>query len=75
VIVGPGAIVLDEVTRYDSEVGLPLAVPIVIEYFTQRRIRDGATQIAPGISKQMRIGKVQYPQTVGSTIDRPKPRA
>ena len=60
--VGLGAIVLDQVAGKHGEVGAPVVVAIVIYHRAQRRIRHGAAQIAPDISKQVGIGKVQYPR-------------
>ena len=56
------AVVMNQVTGDDDEVGAPVAVNIMIENGTQRRMRHSAAQISRGVGKQMRIGKVQNPQ-------------
>ena len=61
-IVRAAAVVMNQVTGNDDEVGAPVAIMIVIEHRTQRRMRHGAAQISRGVGKQMRIGKVQNPQ-------------
>ena len=60
--IGLSAIVLDQVPGDDGQVGAPVAVAIVIYYRAQRRIRHRAAQIAPDVSEQVGISKVQYPQ-------------
>ncbi len=61
-VVRAAAVVMNQVTGNDDKIGTPVAVMIVIENRTQRRMRHYAAQILGSVGKQMRIGKVQNPQ-------------
>jgi len=75
VLVSFRAVILNQVASDDGQVGLPVAVTIVIEHGAQRRIGDSAAQVFSGVGKQVRIRQVQDPQRTRCVVDMRELRA
>lgn len=75
ILVSAAAVVLNEVTGYDDEIGLPVTVSVMRKYGFERCVSHSTAQAATDVGKQVWVCQVQYAECFVGIVNEPGPRS
>jgi hypothetical protein len=69
VLIGTGAVILDNVTGRNNDISTPFLISIMLKNIGEGRKSHSAAQVGRSIGKQVRIRQVQNPKRLRCVLD------